>query len=96
MKLNEISTSEMSVYTNQLFIVMSLILQYPDGSSKLDAHTCQNSESDQFSDCIRCQQACFLYQVILISILYSHILICIDNHEVDRAIVSKRTNKNRV
>lgn len=39
----------MTVYTNQLFRVMSLILQYPDGSSKLDDHTCQNPESDQFS-----------------------------------------------
>lgn len=63
MKLNEMNTPEMSVYTNQLFTVMSLILQYPEGDSKLDAHTCQNPESDQFSDCIRCQQASFLYQV---------------------------------
>jgi hypothetical protein len=63
MKLNEINIPEMSAYSSQLFTVMSLILQYPEGESKLDAHTCQNPDTDQFSDCIRCQQAAFLYQV---------------------------------
>ncbi|KAI6201724.1 Uncoordinated protein 79 [Aphelenchoides besseyi] len=65
MKLNEMNIPEMSTYANKMFNVMGLILQYPDGKSKLDAHSCQNPETDQFSDCIRCQQAAFLYQIIM-------------------------------
>ncbi|KAI6239067.1 Uncoordinated protein 79 [Aphelenchoides fujianensis] len=65
MKLNEINTPEMTTHASKLFLVMSLILQYPDGETKLDAHSCQNPETDQFSDCIRCQQAAFLYQIIM-------------------------------
>lgn len=71
MKLNEITSPELNSNTNQLFTIMGLILQYPEGDSKLDAHTCNNPDSDQFSDCIRCQQASFLYQATLIQTLKS-------------------------
>lgn len=64
MKLNDVS-NEQSEYADQLFVVLSLIMQYPEGSTRLDQHSCQNPDTDQFSDCIRCQQAAFLYQIVM-------------------------------
>ncbi|CAD5216887.1 unnamed protein product [Bursaphelenchus okinawaensis] len=64
MKLNE-GSNELNDYTDQLFVVMALIMQYPEGTSKYDLHSCQNPEADQFSDCIRCQQAVYLYQIVM-------------------------------
>uniref|UniRef100_A0A1I7SQ44 Uncoordinated protein 79 n=2 Tax=Bursaphelenchus xylophilus TaxID=6326 RepID=A0A1I7SQ44_BURXY len=64
MKLNE-GSNELNDHKDQLFVVMALIMQYPEGTSKFDSHSCQNPEADQFSDCIRCQQAVYLYQIVM-------------------------------
>lgn len=62
MKLNENNNNQESqIIMEQLFATCSLLLQYPN---QAEEHTCQNPETDQYSDCVRCQQAAFLYQII--------------------------------
>ncbi|KAE9556072.1 hypothetical protein FO519_000706 [Halicephalobus sp. NKZ332] len=60
-KLNENNLLEIQSLADELYSTASLLLQYP---TTFDEHTCQNPETDQFSDCIRCQQAAFLFQII--------------------------------
>uniref|UniRef100_A0A914CGD5 Uncoordinated protein 79 n=1 Tax=Acrobeloides nanus TaxID=290746 RepID=A0A914CGD5_9BILA len=64
MRLNEISPHEVATITDLLFSTASLLLQYPIRQIG-DEHTCQNPETDQFSDCVRCQQSVFLYQILM-------------------------------
>lgn len=62
--LNEIKSHEVeSVTIEKMFETFAQILQYSQNDNE---HSCQNSETDQFSDCILCQKTSFLYQVILI------------------------------
>ena len=61
MKLNENNNQDNQAMMEQLFATCSLLLQYPTSNEE---HTCQNPETDQYSDCVRCQQAAFLYQII--------------------------------
>ena len=60
-KLNENNLLEIQSLADELYSTSSLLLQYP---TTFDEHSCQNPETDQFSDCVRCQQAAFLYQII--------------------------------
>uniref|UniRef100_A0A915E3W4 Uncoordinated protein 79 n=1 Tax=Ditylenchus dipsaci TaxID=166011 RepID=A0A915E3W4_9BILA len=64
-KLNEIDPYETNSVTDQMFSTSALLLQYLDESEGTvqQRHSCQNPETDQFSDCQRCQQSAFLYQV---------------------------------
>uniref|UniRef100_A0A7E4W212 Protein unc-79 homolog n=1 Tax=Panagrellus redivivus TaxID=6233 RepID=A0A7E4W212_PANRE len=63
MKLNETTQSEKPALMEQLFATASLLLNYPT-NAKRDDHSCQNPETDQYSDCVRCQQASYLYQIV--------------------------------
>ncbi|KAL3120700.1 hypothetical protein niasHT_007992 [Heterodera trifolii] len=53
--------------TERLFSVIARLFRYHSETVLEEqgwAHNCQKADSDQFVDCIRCQQALFLYQVI--------------------------------
>lgn len=52
--------------TERLFGVIAQLFQYHSEEVFEEqgwGHTCNDPEGDQFADCIRCQQALFLYQV---------------------------------
>lgn len=60
--LNEIKSHDTStVIIEQMFDVFAQLLRYSQNAK--NKHSCQNPETDQFSDCVPCQQASFLYQV---------------------------------
>jgi hypothetical protein len=49
-----------------LFSVMALLLEYQPEDNFIKngwSHNCKDPEGDQFVDCLRCQQALFMYQV---------------------------------
>lgn len=60
--MNEVGCHEMGAITEQMFACVALLLQYKVDPS---THSCQNPETDQFSDCLPCQQSGFLYQVLM-------------------------------
>ncbi|CAK5107903.1 unnamed protein product [Meloidogyne enterolobii] len=51
-----------------LFSLIAALLEYQPEERFIEngwPHTCRDPEGDQFADCLRCQQALFLYQVLL-------------------------------
>uniref|UniRef100_A0A914MJ01 Uncoordinated protein 79 n=1 Tax=Meloidogyne incognita TaxID=6306 RepID=A0A914MJ01_MELIC len=51
-----------------LFSLIAALLEYQPEERFTEngwTHTCKDPEGDQFADCLRCQQALFLYQVLL-------------------------------
>uniref|UniRef100_A0A1I8BP22 Uncharacterized protein n=1 Tax=Meloidogyne hapla TaxID=6305 RepID=A0A1I8BP22_MELHA len=51
-----------------LFSLIATLLEYQPEEKFIEngwPHTCRDPEGDQFADCLRCQQALFLYQVLL-------------------------------
>ncbi|KAF7625931.1 hypothetical protein Mgra_00009878 [Meloidogyne graminicola] len=52
----------------QLFSIIAALLEYQSEENFIKNgwhHSCRDPEGDQFADCLRCQQALFLYQVLL-------------------------------
>ena len=50
-----------------LFSVIASLLAYQHEEHFIEEgwpHTCKDPDGDQFADCLRCQQALFLYQVV--------------------------------
>ena len=52
----------------RLFSVITALLHYQSEEQFIQqgwVHSCKEPDGDQFADCLRCQQALFLYQVLL-------------------------------